>query len=222
MRLLKVSGYKLIDESQMDSYEALFNDLFTHQLHISKSMRFGEDSRLDNKNCDLAILEGKFMHCIPEDFDRPLPLPGEKWKHFKLGKVVEIIGISEDTEWNTKSVVYRYEGNLWNRPLEMFMSEVDREKYPDATQKYRFERVVKMVPRCHTCKTLEDFEKMWIIGTKAMPVGEVYGFTEIAKYMMEPIEEPNEYSGDIDIDKLNENLLKFWNAGSWNVGVEND
>ena len=69
------------------------------------------------------------------------------WQHFK-GNVVEIIGFSENTEWNTYSVVYKlayspaeYEGRLFHRPFNMFMSEVDREKYPDAKQKYRFERI---------------------------------------------------------------------------------
>ena len=49
------------------------------------------------------------------------------------------ISISRHTETEEISVVYEYEGHIWNRPLEMFMSEVDKEKYPNAKQKYRFE-----------------------------------------------------------------------------------
>ena len=70
-----------------------------------------------------------------------MPRKGEKYRHFKIGKIVTVIGISRHTETEEISVVYEYERHIWNRPLEMFMSEVDEEKYPNAEQKYRFELV---------------------------------------------------------------------------------
>jgi hypothetical protein len=63
------------------------------------------------------------------------------YKHFKGNYyIVEDIGSSSETE--EPLVVYRalYGNNkLWIRPLKSFMSEVDKEKYPDVKQKYRFE-----------------------------------------------------------------------------------
>lgn len=111
------------------------------QLHIEESESFELDGE-DKENCDLAFLTRHFKKDNSNmQFDRPIPVAGQKYRHFKLGKIVTVIGISRHTETEEISVVYEYEGTIWNRPLEMFMSNVDKEKYPDATQKYRFEKM---------------------------------------------------------------------------------
>lgn len=65
--------------------------------------------------------------------------------HFK-GNPYLIIGLAHHTETGEQFVIYR---RLWDvncesyyaRPLEMFLSPVDREKYPDVKQEWRFERI---------------------------------------------------------------------------------
>lgn len=63
------------------------------------------------------------------------------YKHFK-GNYYIVVDIAYDCETKEKIVVYRqlYEDmKLWIRPYDMFLSEVDHEKYPNVEQKYRFE-----------------------------------------------------------------------------------
>lgn len=65
------------------------------------------------------------------------------YRHFK-GNVYKVIGIANDSETLEKIVVYvsmKDETTLWTRPLNMFLSEVDKNKYPEVLQKYRFELV---------------------------------------------------------------------------------
>lgn len=63
------------------------------------------------------------------------------YRHFK-GNYYIIEGIATHSETREKYVIYRalYEGqDLYIRPYDMFISEVDHEKYPNEKQKYRFE-----------------------------------------------------------------------------------
>ena len=149
-KIFRFSGYFVENDEIEDvaNFEDRISELcvesddIIQQLHIEESEEFEADGELE-ENCDLALLTRHFKGFGDSayNFDRPIPQKGEKYKHFKLGKIVTIIGISRHTETEEISVVYEYEGHIWNRPLEMFMSEVDKEKYPNAEQKYRFKLV---------------------------------------------------------------------------------
>lgn len=63
------------------------------------------------------------------------------YRHFK-GDYYIVEDIATHSETREKYVVYRAlygERNLYIRPYEMFLSEVDREKYPNVEQQYRFQ-----------------------------------------------------------------------------------
>ena len=63
------------------------------------------------------------------------------YRHFK-GDYYLVEDIVKYSETKEEMVLYRQlygDNSLWVRPKEMFLSEVDHEKYSNVTQKYRFE-----------------------------------------------------------------------------------
>ena len=65
---------------------------------------------------------------------------GQIYRHFK-GDLMKVIEIAKHTETEELMVIYEHNGIVRARQYEMFISKVDKNKYPEIKQEYRFELV---------------------------------------------------------------------------------
>lgn len=97
-KIFRFSGYFVENDEIEDvaNFEDRISELcvesedIIQQLHIEESEEFEANGELE-ENCDLALLTRHFKaDNTSTEFDRPLPRKGEKYKHFKVGKIVTI------------------------------------------------------------------------------------------------------------------------------------
>ena len=122
---------------------------------------------------------------------------GLKIKHFKratltaaelraepMKYVYEIIGTAMHTETEETLVIYRAlygDKALYARPVEMFLSKVDMEKYPYAMQEYRFEPFLGVGlgdPKYNRGDIVRIFNKHGVPVTGTVDVVDAFGTSE--------------------------------------------
>lgn len=118
----------------------------TNEDVVNLLLKSGLCIALEVEDCD-ADCEGCISHYLVDDEDKLAPheiIPNTLYRHFK-GNLYKVMGLAKMTEEEAHSVIYvsLVDGAMYARPLEMFLEEVDHEKYPDITQKYRFERITE-------------------------------------------------------------------------------
>lgn len=143
---------------------------------------------------------------------REIPRPYEVYKHFK-GNIYQIISIALDSETLEQVVVYQQlysPFQMYVRPLEMFLSKTDKDKYPDAVQEYRFEKLEKAM--------LETDVKVQAINAHVIDSESVEKLMEQPQEVKSVVEA--DYAEEEEMADINPNLLRFLEADTCSDKLE--
>lgn len=142
------------------------------------------------------------------------PRPQEMYRHFK-GNLYQIRCLAKHSETREPMVVYQAmygTFEIFVRPLSMFMEEVDREKYPDARQRYRFELLQDMEDE-ETAGLPEISRDMGSVFLSADASEDEHKADRVAEAVIsETVPAENASEGQLNIDPL---VLEFLDADSY-------
>lgn len=141
------------------------------------------------------------------------PRPHEIYRHFK-GMQYQVLSIATHSETGEQMVVYQQlyaPFGVYVRPLAMFMSKVDKEKYPQAQQEYRFEKV--QVPAWE----MSAIPQQQTVVQESLPQQQscVYAESEAEQVILQKQGEPQEEEPALD-----PGLLKFLEADTYEEKLE--